>query len=118
MELKLIFLGVPVSVNQTYKTRWGQSGMYVDNKVKQYGEEVYWQAKSQYKKKPLDELLEASYYYFYKDQRRRDHLNSNKILNDKLNKVVWEDDSQIVISHHYTLYDKNNPRIELIIKTI
>ena len=115
--IKLIIEGKPFSVNQTYKTARGRK-MYMSNEAKSYGDSVGLQAKAQFKGRPLSYNLEVTYYYYFSHNRVFDHLNFNKILNDRLNQIVWKDDKQIKISHHYTLYDKENPRIELIIKKL
>jgi Holliday junction resolvase RusA-like endonuclease len=85
-----------------------------------YGDNIGWQAKKQFMgKKPLTEDLEVTYfYYFIPSNKKRDHLNYNKLLNDRLNQILWVDDQQIKISHHYTKYDKNYPRTEIFIKII
>lgn len=84
--------------------------------AKEYKDSTIIQAKSQYKKQPLKDKLEVTYKYYFPDKRVRDHLNLNKCLNDALNNIIWVDDKQIIVSHHYELYDKDNPRIELEIK--
>lgn len=116
--IKLIITGAPFSLNQQYVQRKGRGRRYLTSEARAYGDSVGWQAKAQYKRKVLTGDLEVIYHYYFANKKKRDHLNFNKRLNDMLNQIVWQDDSQILISHHYTHYDKNNLRIELIIKEI
>lgn len=114
---KLIFEGKPFSVNQTYRRGKGRK-MYMDNRAKAYGESVGWQAKAQWRRKRiLKGDLEVTFKYYF-HRRGIDHLNCNKLLADFLEQIVYANDNQIKISHHYTNYSKENPRIELIIKEI
>ena len=117
-SFKIVITGKPLSVNATYKTRRSSSNIFLSTEAVAYAYNVRYQAKQQWKTKPLDGDLEVSYYYYFNDLKRRDHLNFQKILNDHLSQIVWKDDRQIKISHHYTCLDKDNPRIELIIKLI
>lgn len=115
--MKIVIKGNPLSVNATYKTARNRR-IYLSEKAREYSKIVVIQARQQWKKKPLEKDLEVSYWYFFKDKRVRDHMNFQKLLNDFLNGIVWIDDRQIKISHHYTKFDKNNTRIELEIKEI
>ncbi len=121
IEFKIIIEGAPVSVNKTYSisNRSGRAAMYMNSEGKAYAQSAGYQAKAQRPgQKPLEQSLEVTYYFYFKDRRVRDHLNFNKCLNDSLNKIVWADDKQIQNSHHYTFIDKKNPRVELLIKEI
>lgn len=117
-EYKVVIQGKPLSVNATYKTNRRSRNIFLSNEAINYATSVRLQAKCQWKRKPLDTNLEVSYYYYFNDYKRRDHLNFNKLLNDHLSQIIWKDDKQIKISHHYTCIDKDNPRIEIIIKEI
>jgi Holliday junction resolvase RusA-like endonuclease len=110
--IKIVIKGNPLSVNHTYGHGRGKT-FYINAKARAYKDGVSWQAKEQYKGKPLAEDLEVRFDYFFPDKRKRDHLNANKGMIDSLNGIVWEDDRQIKVSHHYTRYDKKEPRIEL-----
>lgn len=71
------------------------------------------EAKNQWKEKPLEGDIEVGVMFYFKDKRRRDLDNMNKLYLDALTGIVWNDDSQIsrlFLSRHY---DKNKPRIEL-----
>ncbi len=53
--------------------------------------------------------------YIYMNRLGRDDNNLFKLLNDSLEKVVYENDSRVLTRTQRILIDKNNPRIELII---
>lgn len=112
--MKLIILGQPVSVNAQYGS--SRRGVYLKKKARAYKDAVSWQGLAQKPRKPLEGKLEVTYLYYFSDNRKRDHLNFNKLLNDGLNGIIWVDDSQICASHHYELKDTENPRIEITIK--
>ena len=111
--------GMPLSVNQTYKTRRASRAMYLSDKARSYSDSARWQAKAQWiGKKLLRDDLEVFYFYYFGDYRIHDHLNYNKALSDSLNQIVWQDDRQIKVSHHYTRYDKQKPRVEIVIRRL
>ena len=117
--IKLVFEGNPVSINKTYKTTKKSRMMYLSQEAKDFSELVRWQAKIQFKgQEMLHKNLEVIYHYYFNDNRVRDHLNYNKLLNDCLNQIVWKDDKQIKASRHFSLYDNENPRIEMYIAEI
>ena len=116
-EFKIVILGDPFSVNQTYKTSRKGRAMYLSDDARVYANSARYQAKHQFaRQEVLRQDLEVTFYYYFKSKAVRDHLNFNKLLCDSLNQVIWQDDRQIKISHHYTKYDKKNPRMELYIK--
>lgn len=118
MEYKIIIQGKPFSVNQQYIRKRGAAKYILSNEARSYGDAIGWQIKTQWHNKPLSGDLEVIFSYFFPDNRRRDHLNFNKILCDRCNQIVWNDDSQMKISHHYTEYDSKNPRVEIVIREI
>ncbi len=115
--MRLIFEGLPLSVNQTYRRGKGHT-IFLSQKARDYGETIGKLAKLQYRGKPLTEDLEVSFYYYFGDNKTHDHLNYNKMLSDRMNQIVWQDDKQIKVSHHYSLVDAVNPRVEVDIKVL
>lgn len=114
----IIIKGRPVSVNHSYKTLSrgrGAKNIYLDPVVRDYMESARWQAKIQWKDGVLDNDLEVTVKYYFGDNRRRDHLNYCKHLLDSLQQIVYKDDRQIKISHHYTFIDEIEPRVEILI---
>jgi Holliday junction resolvase RusA-like endonuclease len=120
--IKIIIEGNPFTVNKQYCTRKGSRKIMLSREAQGYGDNIAWQAKKQFMKlsrTPLKENLEVTYYYYFPTKNKKiDHLNYNKLLNDRFNQIVWDDDRQIKISHHYTMFDSANPRTEILIKII
>lgn len=112
--IKIVISWNPISVNHTYFK--GASSYYMWKWAKEYKKNSALQASVQYKWKPLEWDLDVEFHYYFKDWRKRDHLNYNKIVADALSGIVWVDDLQIKSSHHYTYIDKESPRIELLIR--
>ena len=110
---KIIIIGKPITTNTSYLRGRGKR-IYLSQDARIYKKRIKLSAREQYKKSVSVFEFEISLFYFFPD-KRRDHLNCNKILLDALSGIVWKDDKQIKISHHYTNYDKQNPRIEVII---
>ena len=118
-EIILIIEGKPFTQNKQFITRKGSRKIRLSEEAKGYGDSIGWQAKEQFGRRPLlTGDLEVTYLYYFKYIGKNDHLNYNKLLNDRLNQIVWQDDRQIKISHHYTMADKASQRIILIIKPI
>jgi len=117
-QYTIVIIGKPFTVNKQYIRKKGAAKYILSNEARSYGDNVGWQVKKQWHNKPLKENLEVSFYYYFNDNKKRDHLNFNKILADSFNQIVWEDDSQIKISHHYSKYDNVEPRIEVVIKIL
>lgn len=81
--IKLIILGKPMSVNQTYAR--SKFSFYMTKKGKEYKESCVLQARQQYKKTPITGELEVTFKYYFADNRVHDHLNFTKVLCDSLN---------------------------------
>jgi Holliday junction resolvase RusA-like endonuclease len=88
--------------------------MYMTPEGKALKEAYQWEAKSQWKGKPLeDDDIEVSITLYFGTKRRADLDNFNKLSLDALTGIAYEDDSQIVALHLRRAYDKQNPRIEV-----
>lgn len=72
-----------------------------------------WEAKSQWRRPSLKEELSVSVRFFFGTKRKADLDNFNKLWQDALTGIVYEDDSQIAELHLYRDYDKAEPRIEV-----
>lgn len=120
--IKIVIKGNPVSVNNQYGKSWSHKnrffGVYLSNEARAYRNMVIYCAKIDYKGKPLEGDLKICISYFFRDTRRRDHLNYNKVLLDALEGICYLDDKQIKESHHKASVDKKDPRIEILIKRI
>jgi crossover junction endodeoxyribonuclease RusA len=79
--------------------------------------EVYqWEAKAQWRRPVFTEELSVKISFYFKDKRRRDIDNYNKILLDALTGIVYSDDKQIIKLVLTKQVDSKNPRIEFTIK--
>lgn len=115
MSTKLTLTGDPKSTNNIYKSVCvgKYPKVYITNEGKAIKEGYQWEAKSQYRKKPMKDELEVWTTLYLKTKRRADIDNFHKLLLDSLTGIVWEDDSQIVEYHISKRHDAKNPRIEI-----
>ncbi len=77
-------------------------------------ESYQWQAKSQWKAKPLEGAVEVEIKLFFKNKRQHDIDNYGKLLLDSLTGIVYLDDSQVCKMTVVKGLDSKNPRIEII----
>lgn len=107
--------GEPPSNNHIYRSacRGRFPTTYLTHEGREQKADYTLQAKWQYKGQPLsgDIILTAAVYF--KTKRKRDLDNTMKLVQDALNDVLWEDDSQIADLHLIRRYDPEDPRIVL-----
>lgn len=120
--MKIILEGEPLSTNHIYKyhCRTGFASGYMTKEGKELKEIYQWQAKKQWKEKLIskeDEVV-IQMSLFFGTRRKQDIDNYSKLVLDSLSGIVYEDDSQIFNLNIVKFYDKENPRVELIIKLI
>lgn len=99
-----------------YTCRGNFASLYMDKKCKDLKEDYYWQAKQQWKKEPLQGDIKIEIELYFGTKRIADWDNFHKLSMDALSGIVWEDDSQIVDARVRKFYDKEKPRIEILIK--
>lgn len=78
-------------------------------------EAYQWEAKSQWKGKPLQGDVSLSITLYFGTKRKADLDNFNKLSLDALTGIAYEDDSQVAELHLKRGYDKARPRIELVL---
>lgn len=112
---KIVLKGSPVTTNRLYATAcYGRfPTRYMTPTAKKTKEDYQWQAKSQWKQKPLSEDLIIDVRLFFQTKRKCDWDNFHKLSMDALTGIVWQDDSQIQKARVEKLYDKESPRIEI-----
>ena len=119
--MKFIFNGQPLSKDNS-KIMNKQGRFFLPRKYKDWETEKQWQFIIQKKKYridfPLPGHLEVWLYFYYRDHRCGDLGNAEKSICDAMNKFLWIDDLQIKIIHKYQRFDRDNPRIELEVKSI
>ena len=76
-------------------------------------EQYRWEAKSQWKGKPLEGNIELSVTLYFGTKRRPDLDNFNKLSLDALTGIAYLDHSQIAKLTIEGAYDKARPRIEV-----
>jgi len=108
--------GSPISTNSCY-FHFKPGVRILVAKAKALKEDYMWQAKSQWKGKPIVEDLELKIKLFFNRKGKHDWDNFHKLSMDALTGIVWADDSQIQKATVEKFYDKENPRIEINLST-
>lgn len=80
-------------------------------------EQYQWEAKSQWKGKPLEGDITVSITLYFGTKRKSDWDNFHKLSCDALAGIVYQDDSQITKAVVTKNYDKARPRIEISVIT-
>lgn len=129
MKLQLV-LPVPTSINALYinqftydpsiRRRVPTGGRILSKDGEKCKKEIQSQATKQLKEQEWDYDWTAdknSFLYqdavIYFSRRGRDDNNVYKLLNDSLEKIIYENDSRVLVRTQKILYDSKNPRIEL-----
>ena len=108
--IKLV-LPMPPSINATYKR--GKNSFYKSKEAKAWEEEAGWALKKQWKRKPLEHRIGLQIDWYFK--KERDISSGLKILEDLLQRQgVYINDSQIVMEFIRKEFDKDNPRVEIL----
>ena len=127
MNLK-ITLPLPVSLNKLYinkaswnpktKTRQTTGKRILGAEGKKVKKAIQDKAKEEMKSTNWDyDFTLENYIYMdtiiYFNRKGRDDNNVYKLLCDALEKIVYENDSRVLIRTQKILYDKDNPRVEV-----
>lgn len=91
--IHLKFKDTPPSTQHIY--RHGNRITYMTDEGKQAKETYQWEIKSQYKDRPIDGPISVIIELHFKDKRKRDVDNFNKLLLDAGKGMLWKDDDQI-----------------------
>lgn len=111
--IRVTLPGTPPSNNNLYFNV--AHGRVMSAKGKDMKTEYQWEIKRQYKHKPLKDAVTVIIDLYFKQERKRDVDNYNKLLLDSGTGLLWEDDSQIWELTIRKWVDKDNPRVELIV---
>jgi crossover junction endodeoxyribonuclease RusA len=108
------------SVNHAYKIVRGRKVMSAQ--AKQYIALVHKvvteiKAKECYIPEKENVWLVCEITYYFPDRRQRDSHNMIKILMDALEGVAFVNDRCVMIQEQDVLYDKHNPRLEILLRT-
>lgn len=117
-KLKLV-LPIGPSVNHAYKFVRGKR--FMTAQAKEYIALVHRVVTEEktvqcYKPEKDGVWLVCEITYYYPDRRQRDSHNLIKILMDSLEGVAFNNDRYVMIREQDVLYDKENPRLELVLK--
>jgi hypothetical protein len=124
LQLKLI-VPLPTSINKLYINQYNPHTKVFTGKTIMSEEgrkrktEIQKEAKRQMKDQNWDyEYTKDNYVYMDMyitfNRKGRDDNNILKLLNDSLEGIVYENDSRVLTRTQRILYDKDNPRVELI----
>lgn len=117
---RIVLKGEPKSTNNIYKIactgRFPRN--YMSDGGKTLKQDYQYQAKIQWKEKPLTGPLDINIKLHFKTRRKHDIDNYGKILLDSLTGIVWEDDVQIQTMRVSKWIDQENPRIEIEIEKL
>lgn len=113
--MKFILPGEPKSTNSLYKSapRGRFRTIYMSQEGKLLKEYYQYLLKQQYQGPILNLRVKLRIKLCFKDNRRRDIDNYNKLVLDACTGIIWEDDCQIDELFITKEIDKKNPRIEL-----
>ena len=87
--------------------------VYMSQKGKDCKEIYKWEIKAQYRGKPLLDPFSLVLELYFKDNKKRDVDNFNKLVLDAGSGLLWKDDSQIQELIIRKFIDKKNSRTEL-----
>lgn len=108
--MKIIIPGNPISRNHAYY--FGGRRCFMTKAGKEYKERASDIFRKHFKE-PIKGGVVVSLFFYFGDKRRRDVSNHEKLLGDSMNKIVFDDDSQIIKMILERSYDKKNPRVEV-----
>lgn len=109
--------GEPKSTGATYKTmcRGNFPKTYMVHRSRILKEDYKWQIKSQWKGEPLINDIELNIKLYFGTKRKCDWDNFHKLSMDSMTGIVYVDDSQVQKATVEKFYDKENPRIEILL---
>lgn len=118
--MRITLKGNPKSTGHIYKyaCRGSFPTMYMNSEGKSLKEDYGWQAKQQWKEKIIKGDVEIFVDIYFGTKRKCDWDNFHKLSMDALTGIVWEDDSQVQKATVTKNYSKENPRIEIEIKSL
>lgn len=94
----LLLYDPPISVNTAYPSNI-RGGRHLSKVGAEYKRMVAIEARNVWKEEPVTDLLRMAIWFSWKDKRRRDVPNFQKVLIDALEGIVFLNDSQIIDLH-------------------
>lgn len=116
----ITLLGDVKSTQHCYKVvcRGKFPSVYMSADCKSIKEDYIIQAKQQWKEAPLDTRIRLKMALWFKDKRKRDIDNYNKLVLDALSGIVYVDDELIYEIEITKGICKDNPRVEIEVEVI
>ena len=106
--MTLRFETLPLSTNNLY-AHVGRR-RFLTERARRNKDTIAWEARSQYRGKPLAGPLAVRIDLYWPDRRKHDVDNVKGLL-DALTGIVWEDDGQILDLRITKAYSKSNPGV-------
>ena len=103
--------GPPQPKQRARRSRNGR--WYTPRATVAYEEAVGWVARAAGVRRPCEGPVRLTLRLWFPDQRRRDLDNCAKSILDGLNRVAWQDDSQVVELTVTRRLDRDRPRAEV-----
>lgn len=118
--MKFTLSGEPKSTQHIYQSacRGRFPTVYMTAQGKGIKQAYQWEARSQYRGKPLAGELAVSVRFYFATRRKRDLDNQNKLVLDALSGIAYADDSQIVELTLRRDHDPAKPRIEVTVERL
>lgn len=113
--IKLTLLTLPLTTNSLYAHTG--SRRFLTQRGRDNKEGMAWEARQQYRGRPLEGPLRAEIALYWPDMRRHDVDNIKGLL-DALTGIIWEDDSQIQTLTISKAWDKETPRVEVVVLSL
>jgi Holliday junction resolvase RusA-like endonuclease len=112
--LYFIYKGEPLT--KSNNTFFARGHAYIPKKQKEYQEGLADAARTAMNEnQPLSDLIRMEVWYYMGSKRRKDLVNLPKTTTDALNKICYDDDSQIHELILHRCIDRINPRVEIAI---
>lgn len=90
---------------------------FMTKKGKDNKEALAWEARTQYKGKPVEGSVSLKVDLCWGDRRNHD-IDNIKVLLDSMTGILWLDDGQITDLHITKRFERNNQNVVLEAKTI
>lgn len=117
--LKLTILGRPISKDNQPRGISKYGKYFTRPEYRKYERSVKDQAfVLMAGRQPFEGRLFVCFVFFFKNKVRPDLLNAPKSFCDALNGIVWYDDRQIELATLQVCYDKQNPRVDIVVNKL
>lgn len=112
MPRTIVFEGEPQSTQTIYGNN-GRGGRYLKPAAAKLKQDYFYEAKMQWSYGVEKRAFSVRIDFFFKDRKRRDLANHEKLILDALIGIVYEDDSQIDELSLFRRHDAERPRVEV-----